>query len=172
MDTPKHLTGEAAAEICAAFALPIQQFSETARNLLDGVLIERNRLMHWFEIAGLMSASEHRASRQLPEYETAANCNEPQRAVPFMVASPPPVRGRPNSDLWPRIQELVTELHRANPDRYNNEIASTRACGTHSRVSRAGNSCALSTIVRQMKRLRNAARDIVDETTSSTRSNP
>ncbi|HAO35854.1 MULTISPECIES: hypothetical protein [unclassified Hyphomonas] len=163
MDTPKHLTREAAAEVCAALAtLPIEQFSENARNLLDGVLIERNRLMHWFEIAGLMSAPKHPASRQLPEYETAANCNEPQRAVPFMVASPPPVRGRPNSDLWPRIQELVTELHRANPDRYNNEIASTVHATLTSEFPEQ-EILALSTIVRQMKRLRNAARS--DSTT-------
>ena len=169
MDTPKHLTREAAAEVCAALAtLPIEQFSENARNLLDGVLIERNRLMHWFEIAGLMSAPEHRASRQLPEYETAANCNEPPQTGPFIVASPPSVRGRPNSDLWPRIQELVIELHQVNPDRYNNELASTvHATLAHEFPDRE--ILALSTIVRQMKLLRDTARAIIDERVSLTR---
>ncbi|MEH6809413.1 MAG: hypothetical protein V7651_11200 [Hyphomonas oceanitis] len=172
MDTPKHLTREAAAEVCAALAtLPIEQFSETARNLLDDVLIERNRLMHWFEIAGLMSAPEHHASRQMPEYETAANCNEPLRAVPFIGSSPLPVRGRPNSDLWPRIQELVIELHQANPDRYNNELASTvHATLAHEFPDRE--ILALSTIVRQMKLLRDTAKAIVDERFSLTRNDP
>lgn len=139
--------------ICDALVeLPIKSFSEPARDLLDQVMVSRRLIAEWCECAGLLPADE-----KLPE-----GCGHGRRkAEPSVSDYCHPGPGRPPSDLWPRVQELVTQLHLANPDRYGNEIALI----VHAQLAKefsGGAIMALSTLERRMKGLRDIARQSMD----------
>lgn len=139
--------------ICDALVeLPIKRFSEPARDLLDQVMVSRRLIFEWCKCAGLLPADE-----KLPEGYGHGR----RKAEPGVSGHCHTGPGRPPSDLWPRVQELVTQLHFANPDRYGNEIALI----VHAQLAKefsGGAIMALSTLERRMKGLRDIARQSMD----------
>jgi len=101
--------------ICDALVeFPIQRFREPARDLLDRVMVNKRLIFGWCKCAGLLPAGEN-----LPD-----GCGDGRRKAELSVSDEcHQGPGRPPSDLWPRVRELVTQLHLANPDRYGKEIA-------------------------------------------------
>jgi hypothetical protein len=135
--------------------LPLDCYGERARDILDEILVEKDRVMQF--CAGEESWE--------PKEDQAAACRGDRSSDSFACGARRPTGpGRPQSDVWPRVQELVTELHLANPDRYGNEIA----LAVHAQLAKefpgeAG--IALSTLERRMKHLRDVARQSIDRQT-------
>ena len=162
-DAPDQLTPEFVDAATRKLAKhPINKFSAMARNVLDCVMVDRTLLRKWFEDSGVVSPfSEPTLDRTSPHAD-AANCNVPEPTKPELQEIQPLQPGRPASDLWPRVQDLVIELHAADPETYNNAMASE----IHERlgVEFPGQKVlALTTIQGNMKELRENARAILRE---------
>ncbi len=164
IDAPAKLTKRFIDEACVRLAnLCIDQYSENARDILDSILVERTLLKQWFEEKGMLSPIAKKVGYNPETQPDAANCNELVQLDLTIVDEEPARPGRPESDLWPRVQELVTELHGANPECYNNAMASE----VHERLIAEfpeQNVLALTTIQGKMMVLRDQARADLDDT--------
>jgi len=139
--------------ICDALVeLPIERFSEPACDLPDRILVAKRLIGEWCVCAGL-----HDSLHAPAEQPEGGGRRTPRRQPDSCNTGP----GRPQSDFWPRAQELVTSLHLTNPDRYGNEIA----IAVHAQLARefpGEKIIALSTLERRMKGLRDVARQSID----------
>ncbi len=162
MKAPECLTDVFFHEACQTLTtFPYHRYSERAQILLENILVSKTVLKHWFEERGLMTATELEGQDERAGAQEAANSNEPtdraERTSRNASLDKAATRGRPTSGMWPKIQELVTEQHRANPDGYSNAMASVvhEALAAEFPGERIP---ALSTIQAKMKRLRAVAR--------------
>jgi len=139
--------------ICDALVeLPIERFSEPARDLLDQILVAKRLIGEWCVKVGL------EGGLHTPAEQPEGTRGRTPRQQPDSCNTGP---GRPQSDFWPRAQELVTSLHLTNPDRYGNEIA----LAVHAQLARefpGEKIIALSTLERRMKDLRDIARQSIE----------
>lgn len=162
-DTPERMTEDILhSTIDLLSKLPIQEYDERARDLLDCVMVDRTVLRAWFEAAGMMSPQTSSVDLDAANDQHVQNGDDkaPLRLIKIEKVRLKP--GRPSSDLWPRVQELVTELHRENPEAYNNAMASE----IHERLVAEfpeQNVLALTTIQGRMMSLRMHARAELDE---------
>lgn len=125
-------------------------------------MVDRALLRKWFEDKGMLSARSELPPDSKPRYVDAANCNArvSDALTRCKTSISPP--GRSASDLWPRVQDLVTELHAVNPEMYNNAMASEiyeRLCTEFPEQK----ILALSTIKGNMKEFRETARALHKE---------
>ena len=164
IEMPDKLTDQFIDKACSKLAhLPIDQFSNDARDILDCVLVKRTILRKWFEAGGMVTPIEDKVGNDPGAQPSAANCNIPVHLELTIADKEEAKPGRPESDLWPRVQELVTELHGANPECYNNAMASE----IHERLIAEfpeQKVLALTTIQGKMMALRDQARADLDDT--------
>ena len=162
-DAPEQLTEDfISSTINRLSKLPIGSYGDRARDLLDCIMVDRTVLRTWFEAAGMMTPQNGNVDLDAANDRHVANGDD---LVPLRLVENEKERlkpGRPSSDLWPRVQELVAELHRKNPEAYNNAMASE----SHERLVAEfpdQNVLALTTIQGRMMPLRMQARIELDE---------
>lgn len=162
-DAPEQLTEDfISSTINRLSKLPICSYGDRARDLLDCIMVDRTVLRTWFEAAGMMTPQNGNVDLDAANDRHVANGDD---LVPLRLVENEKERlkpGRPSSDLWPRVQELVAELHRKNPEAYNNAMASE----IHERLVAEfpdQNVLALTTIQGRMMPLRMQARIELDE---------
>jgi hypothetical protein len=74
--------------------IPFRDYPAAGRRELEALLVSKAKLSAWLAMRGMMPP--------LP---------------------PPEPRGRPHKPAWPRVVELVRELHSAHPDRQKKQLA-------------------------------------------------
>ena len=162
-DAPEQLTEDfISSTINRLSKLPIGSYGDRARDLLDCIMVDRTVLRTWFEAAGMMTPQNGNVDLDAANDRHVANGDD---LVPLRLVENEKERlkpGRPSSDLWPRVQELVAELHRKNPEAYINAMAAE----IHERLVAEfpdQNVLALTTIQGRMMPLRMQARIELDE---------
>ena len=162
-DAPEQMTEECLSSACDTLSkLPIESYGELARDLLDCVMVDKSLLQAWFETSGMMTPQNADVDLDAANDRHLPNDRDP---LPLRLVKNEKERirpGRPSSDLWPRVQQLVTKLHRENPEAYNNAMASE----IHERLVAEfpnQNVLALTTIQGRMMSLRMKARTEMDD---------
>ncbi|MEQ1697875.1 MAG: hypothetical protein ABL901_18740 [Hyphomicrobiaceae bacterium] len=93
--------------------IPFRDYPEIGRRELEALLISDALLRSW------------RESRGLPD---AVSLPEPQHVPDAMGSLPPPLakpkgQGRPQKRAWPRVVQLVRQLHREHPEWQKKKLA-------------------------------------------------
>lgn len=121
--------------------IPYAAFPAEAKAILGDIMLSRIKLRAWMTFKGY----------SLPPFLRDAALLADQRAVtPAEDSLATPCRGRPRKSGWPRVEELIREMHAANPETTHMTLA-IDACKRAAAEFPSDELPAWETVLRQMK---------------------
>jgi hypothetical protein len=95
--------------------IPLRDYPELGRRELEALLVSKPRLGAWLA-AQCLPGSSPILGEVWSSQARLGGCSSP-------VSPPPESRGRPHKRAWPRVVQLVRELHRAHPKWQKKQVA-------------------------------------------------